>query len=55
MNQLNIVKDRMVQNLDNLLDREEKIQLLVQRTDSMRSLSTHMRKKVQPFNPLLSF
>ena len=47
MKKLNEVKDILIEDIDKLLARDEKIELLVRKTAKMHNLSTNLRKKVR--------
>ena len=55
MIRLNQVKVKMCENLDNLLERGEGIEILVEKSNSMRLGSTHLRGKVIFMNLSIKF
>ncbi len=46
MKQLNSTKEIIVKDIEKLLDREEKIDILVEKTNVMQNLSLGMKRKV---------
>ena len=45
-NNLNEVKDIMVENIDKILEREQKVEILVKKTTTMNQLSSTIKKQV---------
>lgn len=43
---MNEVKDIMVENIDKILEREQKVEILVKKTATMNQLSTAIKKQV---------